>query len=68
MIDDIRPIARVIHLLFALALSSVVYALTWYTLQGTMMEQRWRYAASCSSALAAGVLLHAFLDWCVGVP
>lgn len=66
MIDDIRPIARVIHFAFSLLAALVVYCLTWYTLQDT--TTRWRLTASLFFALCAALLAHGALDWLVGVP
>jgi hypothetical protein len=66
MLEEYRPVARITHLVFALLLASVAYALTWYTLQDA--RTRWRYALSCTAAVCAGLLSHAVLDWWVGVP
>lgn len=66
MIDDIRPIARVMHFAFSLLAALVVYALTWYTLSDSV--KRWRYASAFLLASSAALLVHYCLDWVVGVP
>jgi hypothetical protein len=80
MIDDIRTIARIIHLLLSLLAALVAFVLTWYILRGMMTKRRWpSYSLERSDALLSGLAsffvaassalcMHAFLDWCVGVP
>lgn len=66
MSDDIRPLARCIHLVFSLLAALVVYALIWYTLQDT--ERRWRLISSFFAATCAALFAHFALDWIMGVP
>jgi hypothetical protein len=69
VIDDIRPIARIIHLLFSLTASLVVFWLMGSIYSDKPTVSKWHFLLVASFwALSAGVLVHATLDWLVGVP
>ena len=69
MLDDIRPLARCIHLAFSLLAALVVYLLTWYMYSdGKTAVKRWSVLVPFFFACAAGVAMHYWLDWVVGVP
>jgi len=67
MIDDIRPIARAIHLLFSLVAFLVVWELTLHSLSDRRTSLL-RYGASFCLALSAALAMHYALDVAVGVP
>ena len=73
MFEELRPAARIIHLLFSLLAALVVYALIWYTFSEAVRPWSKRsYWALVLCALAwaslAALLMHAWLDWVIGVP
>jgi len=66
MIDDIRPLARMMHLLFSfLAVLVVYWAMSCIYGASPTKAQR---LASVAFALASGYLAHFTLDTLVGVP
>jgi len=67
MIDDIRPLARMMHLLFSFLAVLVVYWSIWLT-SSTKPMSRTRCMAAVLLSLGAGLLTHWTLDVVVEVP
>lgn len=65
--EDLRPVARIIHLLFSLLAGLVVYWLMVSIYSGKPMS-RGRWAAVFSCSLGAALLMHSWLDIVVEVP
>jgi maltodextrin utilization protein YvdJ len=73
MFEELRPLARIIHLLFSLLAALVVYLLIWFTFSEVVIRSSKRsYYGLVLFCLAwaslAALLMHAYLDWVIGVP
>ena len=73
MLEAYRPLARVLHLLFALLASLLVYWLIWsisYQRVGATMSYMSRrcFWGSVLAALSVGFFVHWVLDFVIGVP
>jgi len=64
---DIRPVARMIHLLFSFLAVLLVYWSIWLTSSDKPMS-RMRCVAAVLLSLGAGLLTHYLLDVAVEVP